>query len=68
MALKYTIINNTNNGLEILSDPEIPQIDWNCLEVAENLGSGASGIVSKGFWHHDDGSSMFVVPTHLASS
>jgi serine/threonine protein kinase len=36
-----------------LSDPSIPHIPWEQLEIKEKIGAGAAAIVSRGYWTVD---------------
>ena len=43
---------HTHGGLpvDILTDPDIPHIAWESIQVGERIGKGASGLVTSGMW------------------
>lgn len=51
MAIKIPEVNHPLTVGDILADSEIPKLRWEEIIIEENIGHGASGIVSRGRWN-----------------
>ena len=50
MAIEVPDCNQPLTIVDILADPEIPQLIWKEVTIEDAIGRGASGVVSRGIW------------------